>query len=197
MTMNRLGLYAMLAMVALSPVSSRAQPVDEADGARGFDFLIGDWKAHLKQRLKPLTGSNAWVEFDGYSRTHKLLDGPANLEDFHVEGPSGVKHAQTLRLYNPASRQWSIYLVDVNKGTLGLPATVGRFHDGRGEFVDQEVVGGQVIWVRYQWTHASADTAHFEQSFSADQGRSWEVNWICDLTRAATSASASSPAAAH
>ena len=35
------------------------------DGQHDFDFLVGSWKIHLKKRLRPLTGSNEWVEFDG------------------------------------------------------------------------------------------------------------------------------------
>ena len=29
----------------------------------------------------------------------------------------------------------------------------------------------------------SPKAAHMEQAFSADGGKTWEVNWICDLTR--------------
>jgi hypothetical protein len=30
----------------------------------------------------------------------------------------------------------------------------------------------------------SPQAARMEQSFSADGGKSWEVNWICELSRA-------------
>ena len=155
------------------------------DGSHDFDFLIGDWKAHLKQLVDPLTGSTTWREYDGYSRTHKLLDSNANFEDFKVDDARDDlhKHAQTLRLYNPASHQWNIYLVDVDKGTLGLPPTVGEYVDGRLELYDYEDWKGRWTLVRYVWSHSGATTAHFEQSFSTDAGKTWEVNWICDLTR--------------
>ena len=47
-------------------------------------------------------------EYDGISRHKKLLDSNANLEEFEVNGREKGQHikAQTLRLYNPASRQW-------------------------------------------------------------------------------------------
>jgi hypothetical protein len=37
--------------------------------------------------------------------------------------------------------------------------------------------------VRYQWTDISPHAAKMEQAFSVDGGRSWEVNWICELSR--------------
>jgi len=37
--------------------------------------------------------------------------------------------------------------------------------------------------VRYEWSHKGANDAHMEQAFSADGGKTWEVNWICELTR--------------
>jgi len=41
----------------------------------------------------------------------------------------------------------------------------------------------RAILVRYMWSDISPQSARMEQSFSADGGRSWEVNWICELTR--------------
>ncbi len=91
--------------------------------------------------------------------------------------------AQTLRLYNSESHQWSIYGLDVNKGVLNLPPVVGQFTGNRGAFFDQEEYKGQMILVRYVWLNISPKYARMEQSFSPDGGKSWEVNWICDLAR--------------
>jgi hypothetical protein len=155
------------------------------DGSHDFDFLIGDWKAHLKRLPDRLVGSTRWVEYDGISRHHKIFGSNANMEEFEVrDAKDNLRiRAQTLRLYDPKSRQWSIYGLDVDKGGLGLPATVGSFHDGVGEFYDMEPWDGRMILVRYQWRAQGPDHAHFEQAFSADGGRTWEVNWICDLQR--------------
>jgi hypothetical protein len=66
---------------------------------------------------------------------------------------------------------------------MGLPPVVGQFTDGLGELFDNEEWKGRVVLVRYQWSHTGHDHAHMEQAFSADGGKTWEVNWICDLTR--------------
>jgi hypothetical protein len=177
--------------VALAAQSRAAQTADTSavdphrDGAHDFDFLIGDWKAHVRRLPDRLVGSTDWIEYDGISNHRKILDSNANFEEFDVRNPEKnlrVK-AQTLRLYNPDTHQWSIYLVDVDKGTLGLPATVGQFTDGKGEFFDQEDYKGRAILVRFAWFNLSPNAARMEQSFSPDGGKTWEVNWICECTR--------------
>jgi hypothetical protein len=68
-------------------------------------------------------------------------------------------------------------------GTLGLPPVVGQFTGYRGEFYDQEEYKGRAILVRFVWTSISPQSARMEQSFSADGGKSWEANWVCELSR--------------
>ena len=155
------------------------------DGLHDFDFVIGDWQVHLKKLLNPLTGSTNWVEYTGTSKMRKILDGRGNLEEFEVDSPANHLHiqAQTLRLYNPDSHQWAIYLLDAAKGKLGLPPTVGAFTNGVGELYDYEDFGGHWILVRFMWFNISPQEARMEQSFSADGGKTWEVNWICELSR--------------
>jgi hypothetical protein len=157
----------------------------QRDGSHDFDFLIGDWKAHVRRLPDRLNNSNVWVEYDGISNHHKILDSNSNFEEFEVTSTDKKLHikAQTLRLYNPESRQWSIYLVDVDNGTLGLPPVVGGFNGNRGEFFDQEQFKGRAILVRYMWLNTSPRSARMEQSFSPDGGKTWEVNWICELSR--------------
>ncbi|MGA9306284.1 MAG: hypothetical protein WBW31_12860 [Candidatus Sulfotelmatobacter sp.] len=195
MNVRKLGAPAPLILViALGmafTVSLRGQtPSDPADlpqrdGSHDFDFLIGDWKAHVRRLPDRLNKSDVWVEYDGISNHKKLLDSNANFEEFDVTSADKKLHikAQTLRLYNPTSHQWSIYLVDLDKGTLGLPPVVGDFSGDRGEFFDQEEYKGRAILVRYVWLNISPKSARMEQSFSPDGGKTWEVNWICELSR--------------
>jgi hypothetical protein len=178
-----------LLLSASAPVHAQPAPAApaaaaERDGSHDFDFLIGDWKARLRKLEKPLSGSNSWIEYEGISRTHKVLDTNANFEEFEVDGGKPGLHlkGQTLRLYNPETHEWSIYLIYADKGQLGLPPTVGKFRNGVGELYDMEVWNGRTILVRYQW-NPNNGAPHFEQAFSMDGGKSWEVNWICDLVR--------------
>jgi hypothetical protein len=178
-------LSAGVATSAAAQTTAAASRPEPHDGDGDFDFLIGDWKAHVRRLPQRLVGSTAWVEYEGVSNHRKLFGGPANLEEFKVESLSGLAplHGQTLRLYNAASKQWSIYLLDVAKGELSLPPVIGAFQRGVGAFYDQELWNDRAIYVRYHWYDDSPLACHMNQAFSDDGGQTWEVNWICNLTR--------------
>jgi hypothetical protein len=174
-----------LSAIPDSQGSGTATTIAQRDGSHDFDFLIGDWKAHVRRLPERLKGSNIWVEYNGISNHKKLLDSNANFEDFNVSTPDrklSIK-AQTLRLYNPESHQWSIYLLDLDKGTLDIPPVVGEFSGKRGEFYNQQIWEGRSVLVRYLWLDISPKSSRMEQSFSGDGGNTWEVNWICELSR--------------
>jgi hypothetical protein len=175
----------MLSALQTAQGSASASTATQRDGSHDFDFVIGDWKAHVRRLPERLKGSNVWVEYNGISNHKKLLDSNANFEEFNVSSPDGKLRikAQTLRLYNPDSHQWSIYLVDLDKGTLEIPPVVGEFHGNRGEFYNQQLWEGRAVLVRYVWLNLSPTSSHMEQSFSGDGGKTWEVNWICELSR--------------
>src|SRR5215813_7357624 len=67
-----------------SQASTNASKPAQADGSHDFDFLIGDWKAHVRRLPERLKGSNVWVEYNGISNHKKLLDSNANFEEFDV-----------------------------------------------------------------------------------------------------------------
>jgi hypothetical protein len=67
-------------------------------------------------------------------------------------------------------------------GVFSQP-TIGAFQNGRGEFYDQESLNGRAIFVRFIITRVNPDQYHFEQAFSDDGGKNWEVNWIATDTR--------------
>jgi hypothetical protein len=165
--------------------TSNQQTLTERDGQHDFDFEVGTWKIHLKRLDHRLVGSTTWVEFDGTSVTRKVWDGRADLEEFETDSPaSGHIEGMTLRLYDPQTHQWSLYWGTSKSRALGVP-TIGEFKNGRGEFFDTEPSGpnGRAILVRFVWSEITPNSAHFEQSFSDDGGKTWEVNWITDQTR--------------
>jgi hypothetical protein len=165
-----------------SQASRQQAAIKERDGQHDFDFEIGNWKTHLSRLLHPLTGSTTWVEYEGTSVIRKLWNGRANLVELEVDGPTGHIEGLSLRLYNPQSRQWSLNFANSSGGTLGQP-TIGEFKGGRGEFFDQEQFNGRAILVRNVFSDITIDSYRFEQAFSDDGGKTWEVNWIAIDTR--------------
>jgi hypothetical protein len=162
----------------ITPPATSGDP----DGAHDFDFELGTWKIHLKRRLQPLSGSNTWVEFDGTSVTRQVWQGRSQIEQFETDSPSGHIEGLTLRLYNPDTRQWSLYWANSKDGILVVPQ-IGQFKNGQGEFYAQDMLRGRSILVRFIWSNTRTNVPHFEQSFSEDGGKTWEVNWITDQTR--------------
>jgi hypothetical protein len=160
------------------------QTTTQRDGQHDFDPLIGTWKYHLKRRVNPLTGSNTWVEFEGTGVCYKIWDGRAQLDTIEVDSPNGHIEGLTLRLYDPQSHQWRLYWANSKIGIID-PPQVGEFKNGRGEFYAQDTINGRTILVRFEWSGMTSNSPHFEQSFSDDGGKTWEVNWITDQTRVA------------
>ena len=172
------------AITGTDSATAQTPHATERDGQHDFDFELGKWNIHLKRRLRPLTGSNTWVEFNGTSATRKVWGGRAELEQFETDGAGGHIEGLTLRLYNPKTSQWSLYWANSNKGVVEVPQ-VGQFKDGVGEFYGWDTLDDKPILVRFIWSRTESNTPHFEQAFSADGGKTWEVNWITDQTRVA------------
>jgi hypothetical protein len=160
--------------------SGTQNTAQDTDGKHDFDWDIGTWKTHQKRLLHPLTGSTTWIEYQGTDVVQKIWDG-ANLGEIRADGPAGHLELLTLRLYNPQTREWSIYFTNSTNGALSPPA-VGAFKNGRGEFYDQETYNGRTILLRFSVSDISANSCRFEQAFSADGGRSWETNFIVTET---------------
>jgi hypothetical protein len=87
-----------------------------------------------------------------------------------------------LRLYDPDSKQWSLNFSNVKTGTLSTPM-IGEFKNGRGEFFSSETLYNRSIFVRFVIINTNENTIRFEQSFSDDGGKTWELNWVAVDTR--------------
>lgn len=165
-----------------APRPNAGSSVVARDGAHDFDFEIGTWKTHLRRLLNPLTGSNTWVEYEGTTVVRKVWNGRANLVELVADGPAGHFEGLSLRLYNPESRQWSLNFANADSGVMAQP-TIGEFKNGRGEFFDQEAYKGRAVLVRFVISDITPNSCRFEQSFSDDGGKTWEVNWVATDTR--------------
>jgi hypothetical protein len=155
------------------------------DGSRDFDFEIGEWNTHVKRLQRPLSGSTTWVEYTGTTIVRGVLGKRANLAELAIEGSAGRIEGAALRLYNPETRQWSVNYFSAGDGTLTAPL-FGGFSDGRGIFFGQDTFAGRAVLVRFVIVKENDDRYRFEQSFSADGGEHWELNWVATDTRRKT-----------
>lgn len=153
-------------------------PGEPRGGSRDFDFTFGTWAEHSRRLVKPLTGSTTWVEWDAQTVVRKVWGGKANLVEMKGVTPSGPIELIALRVYNPTARQWSLKFATSGGGKLSDATAAGDFKDGRIDFYNQEPLDGRSILVRFS-VYATGPKSHVsEQAFSADGGKTWEVNWI-------------------
>ena len=138
-----------------------------------FDFDIGTFTSH----------SNRYgVETDGMTVVRRIWGGRANLAEVHMEAPAGPIDFLALRWYSPPAKQWFLDFANAANGTLGVPMA-GVFKNGRIDFYDAELMDGKSILVHFAIWPASETTGASEQAFSADGGRTWEVNYKTTYTR--------------
>jgi hypothetical protein len=181
----RLAAAASAALLMLSAPAA-GQPARSAPptlgGPHDFDFEFGDWTCHLKRLVHPLSGASEWVEYDGPSIVRKVWDGKANLGEIELTGPAGHIEGLSLRVYNPATHQWSVTYANSGFG-MGGPPLVGGFRGGRGEFYAADTLNDRAIFVRFIFSDITPATFRLEQAFSDDGGKTWEANWIATFRR--------------
>ena len=75
-----------------------------------FDFEHGRWRTTLRRLLQPLSGSQQWADYSGFSNVHRLLGGRANLVELEVAGPLGRIEGVSLRLFDTQRQRWTLNL---------------------------------------------------------------------------------------
>jgi hypothetical protein len=181
-------LFTFFASTILLSVTSNGQKKIGMDttmkhnGQADFDTHFGNWETTLKRLKNPLSGSTTWVEYKGTTIVKSVCNGRANLVELDVKGEAGHIEGMSLRLYNPETKQWSLNFASLRDGTMTIP-TIGEFKNGIGEFFNEDTFNGKKILVRFVISKTSKNSIHFEQAFSEDNGKNWEINWIADDTR--------------
>lgn len=184
MTMRSLKTLALLCFVLVTgPCLADAgpAPLKGHDGQHDFDFNVGTWHTHIRYLQHPLSDHESWTSFDGTVVGRKLWDGQANFEEIEADGPAGHFEGMTLSLYDKQAQQWSQYFANSDSGAVDAPS-IGAFQDGHGDFYGQTTVEGKTVLVRMIWKDFTPTSHHVEQSFSADGGKTWEINFIGELT---------------
>jgi hypothetical protein len=153
------------------------------DGRNDFDFWMGTWNVHNRCLLKRLEESEEWVEFDATVAARPLPGVLGNQDEFRTDHDGGFV-GMSFRFFDPGTRLWSIYWADSRRPGKLDPPVCGSFNGEGGSFQGAEVLSGRPVLVRFDWSSVTTRTPRWEQSFSADGGRSWETNWVMDFTPA-------------
>ena len=151
-------------------------------GLHDFDFLYGSWAVRARRLKQWLAGCEEWTEFTAELNTWPLLDGYANVDDYRTDyGLVGT----ALRLFNPKTGSWSIFWIAKSNPEMDRHPVVGRFEGATGIFEADDVFNDRAIRARFTWSRVDSAEPHWEQAFSADDGTTWETNWVMDYKRVA------------
>ena len=172
-------------LIACAPAAVTADTARVREGRHDFDLRFGDWQVHHKKLKDRLANSHAWIEFDGTLSVRPLMDGLANVSENVFNLPDGAYRGVSLRAYDVKTNQWATWWLD-GRNPLGDldPPLKGRFEAGTGTFYGSETFQGKPVRVRILWSQVTPNTARWEQAYSADDGKTWETNWISDFRRA-------------
>lgn len=183
--------FSLFTLMATAPICS-TQHAAANSGDRGsspshdFDFLVGSWTVDHRKLVHRLAHDNRWQSFHGTCVMHTLLGGTANVDDNVLDVPGATYRAASLRAYDAATGNWSIWWLDSrNPDHLDAPV-IGRFHEGVGTFYAEDTLEGRPILVRFIWSDITSNSAKWQQAFSPDHGKTWETNWIMEFRRVTT-----------
>jgi hypothetical protein len=152
--------------------------------ARDFDFWMGRWKVRNRRLKARLEGSEEWEEFDATSVARPILGGLGNEDEFRTDHDGGFI-GMSFRFFDPEKRRWSIYWADSRRSGELDPPVFGTFSGDIGVFEGEDEFEGRPIRVRFIWSGTRTRTPRWEQAFSADDGETWETNWVMDFSPAA------------
>ena len=147
-----------------------------------FDFFFGNWTVRNRYLGERLRGSDQWEEFEATSEARPLPGVLGNEDEFRTEALGGFV-GMSFRFFDPEAKRWSIYWADSRRPGVLDPPVFGAFANGSGVFEGTDVLAGKPILVRFTWTEVDTGAPRWEQAFSADDGESWELNWVMEFTR--------------
>lgn len=191
MTCFRTFLFALLAIVPLSAFAQNDTPASATDGAKQFDFLLGQWELDVHVKAGGLAAMiHGTPKLSGTWKAWRAIDGRAIEDELRIVDASGnpLTLDRALRFYSADEKRWKTAGIDLHHNRTY--ESVGQFQDGemRVEAQSADSEGKQTA-TRTRYTDISADTFRLVQERSADGGKTWEETGISiDAKRIASAA---------
>ncbi|MBK9382092.1 MAG: hypothetical protein IPN39_12290 [Chitinophagaceae bacterium] len=159
-------------IITASPTSSK----------HDFDFYEGKWKLDNKKLKDRLNNCTEWTTFESTQEMYRVLNGVGNIDNYLATFNGVPFEGMSVRLFNPATRLWSIYWADSTEGIL-QPPVVGSFENNKGHFFTKDIFKEKKIIVVFRWDLSDKENPVWSQAFSADNGKTWEWNWYMYFSR--------------
>jgi hypothetical protein len=187
MQLTRRALLQSLSVAGAACAFGAPRLTTSADGReRDWKWLEGNWNVWHERLRERLVGSTTWDEFGGKCASFPTLGGLGNVDDCLLYLPSGTYRAIAPRAFDPATGTWSIWWLDGRMAGKLDPPVRGGFAGNEGEFQGTDVHEEIPVTVRFRWHETNSERPHWDQAFSTDGGKNWEINWRNYFTRTGT-----------
>jgi hypothetical protein len=148
-----------------------------------FDFLVGKWSVHNRRLTTKQDGSKEWIEFESELHMRKTINGLGNVENYYATFNDKPFEGQAVRLFNPATKLWTVYWMDSNNPMMDEHPVTGSFENKIGKLYANDTFNGKPVVVLYQWDATDPLHPRWSQASSQNNGKTWEWNWEMVLTR--------------
>jgi hypothetical protein len=111
-----------------------------------------------------------------------MLQDLALVDQYRAEFDGVAFEGLSLRVFNPATKWWTIYWADTEHPEI-KEQVQGGFRDGIGEFFGEERFEGNAVKLRFIWSGISDNSARWEQAYFDPVRSDWETNWIMEFSR--------------
>jgi hypothetical protein len=172
-------LALMAAGIALPALDAQAAATRAAD----WNWLLGSWDVWHSRLKDRLVNSKEWQEFAGKSAFWSTMGGLGNCDDNSLDLPAGVYRGLSVRAYDPGAGSWAIWWLDGRNPERIDPPVRGGFKGDEGEFIGTDTYKGTPVTVRFRWHEVNGKRPWWDQAFSTDCGKTWEINWRNYFTR--------------
>jgi hypothetical protein len=172
--------FPTIALAVLSVVGARADSPRPNESA--FDFWIGTWEAHGRQRVA--RNSERWVEGTAVNRISAILGGRVIEERFDGSRLPQPLQGMSVSVYDPSSKKWKQTWVDDQGSYLDF---VGEFVAGKMILSRTANVQGRSILQRMVFEDIKPDRFVWRWQSSTDQGRNWRLLWELHYKRLSSS----------
>lgn len=169
--------------LGLPTFSASGTTPDPAAHVGDWRWLVGDWDVRHRRLKERLVGDTHWQEFAGRSACWLTMGGLGTIDDNLVDLPGDPYRGLGIRAFDPATGKWSIWWLDGRNPTRIDPPVHGGFDRDGGTFLGNDTLRGQPILMRFRWRDIHGRRPWWEQAFSPDDGKTWEVNWRNWFTR--------------
>lgn len=148
-------------------------------------WLVGNWDVANRRLKERLAGSAEWEVFPGRSAMWLTIGGLGSIDDNIWHMPDGIYRGLGIRAFDPVRRQWAIWWISGRNPTVIDPPVRGNFDGDEGVFLGEDVHKGRPVKVRFGWHDIHGARPHWDQSFSVDDGATWEMNFTNAFSRTA------------